>query len=467
MVMKLKTLYAGDHLVQSIIGTKQVKPETVYRWSVFTVPHTFDNQTYLYQNFTKKLIKPEEDAVNYRQDARYTAQDINENAALQQLVADYFLVPEDTDETKVYENYCKVARALTKKEGYVGFTILPTTSCNARCVYCYEEGIEFVTMNQETVQQTVSFIKQVARPGETLSFSWFGGEPLIGEKYIDVICDAMREADIPFKSRITTNGSLITSDTVRKMKERWNLRHIQITLDGVEEEYNRRKNYYFNYDSAYWHILSRIKMVNENGIFLTIRVNVDMGNIDGVPQMIEDLKNFIVNPKIIRFDLAPLFDLQASEGGIEIWKRSFEMAQWIIDQGFSVANHHPTRKTKIHFCMADNPYRALVIAPDGKLYNCENIRSFDTIGDVWNGITNTAYLEGLQAVEPAREMCKGCFALPYCTTFSRCGHPRVDCKYAARKRLERALDNDIKYYQLHPQAQPEDMSEEDENDADC
>ena len=116
--------------------------------------------------------------------------------------------------------------------------------------------------------------------------------------------------------------------------------------------------------------------------------------------------------------------------------------------------------------MADSPYRAIVIAPDGKLYNCENIMSFDSVGDIWEGITNEDYIKGLFAVEPAREQCKGCFSLPECTTFSRCGHPRVDCKYAARKRAERAVTALIRHCIAQQKQEEEPETEETEVNSD-
>lgn len=436
----MKIIYEGDSFVQSILGSKQLAADTEYRPSSFVMCHEVDGKRYLYNNFTKKVWLLEDESFDLSEGAQFSPEMIENDSALLQLVKDSFLVPVDKNETATYESFCKIARAMKmKKNGYSTFTILPTTACNARCVYCYEEGIEFVTMTEDTVNQVIAFIKKVRNPNEKVFFSWFGGEPLIGEKMIDKICAAMREADIPYRSRITTNGSLITENNVKKMRDDWHLHAVQITLDGVEEEYNRRKNYYFNYDSAYWHVLSRIKLINENEITLNIRVNVDAGNIDGVPQMVEDLKNFVPNPELVSMDIAPLFDLQASESGLEIWDKSFRLAEWLREQQIHIAAHYSSRKARYNFCMADSPYRAIVIAPDGKLYNCENIMSFDSVGDIWEGITNEDYIKGLFAVEPAREQCKGCFSLPECTTFSRCGHPRVDCKYAARKRAERAV----------------------------
>lgn len=437
----MKRIYDGDRLVNKIIGAKNTPPAGQYRWSCYTIPHEFEGSMYLFNNFTKRFYVLEGEELDFSAEKRFTADEINADGVLKTLYTDHFIVSEDYDETAAYIGYCNIARALKfKKEGYDGFTILPTTACNARCIYCYEQGIEYVTMTEDTIDAVIEFIKKVRNPNKSVFFSWFGGEPLIGEKYIDKICAAMREEGIEYASRITTNGSLITRENVKKMVDDWKVRHMQITLDGVEEEYNRRKNYYFNYESAYWHVLSRIKLINESGISLSIRVNVDNGNIDGVPQMLDDLAAFITDRERLTIDLAPLFDLQASDDSQEIWEKVFDIYDIIEENGFYSTTRYSLTQARINFCMADRPYRSIVIAPDGKLYNCENIMSFDSVGDIWSGITNTDYLNGLAKVEPAREMCKGCFSLPECTTFTRCGHVRVNCKYSYRKSLERTLD---------------------------
>lgn len=455
-------LNKGDQLVQLTIGKKKVKPGACYRWSCYAVLHPFEEKRYLYHNFSKKMYVLEDEQLSVDSKARYSAEEIEDNPLLSQLVEDSFLVTEDLDEAAVYEAYCSLARGMkTKKNGYSFFTILPTTACNARCVYCFEQGMKYVTMKRETVDQLIAFIKKEHSPDRPVRLAWFGGEPLIGRKIIERVCNALREADIPFTGKMISNGSLVTESVLRQMREEWNLQRIQITLDGTEDYYNARKNYYFNYDSAYWHVLSRIKMINESGIYLTIRVNVDKENVDTVLDMADDLKNFIVNTDLVSFDLAPLFDLQISTDGTEVWKKVFSISDELEKRGYRIAAHYSVMSARIKFCMADNPYNSLVVAPDGKLYNCEHIEEAELLGDIWNGVTNTQQVQKLHSVEPAREQCRGCFSLPNCTTFTGCPYVRVDCRFAARKRMERTLDRAIP--QLLAQ-QAESLADEDDDE---
>lgn len=436
----MKLIFDGDSFVKTLTGAKKVKPDCVYRWSVYTIPFTHREKHYLYNNFTKLCYLVGEGEFDESPEARFASEDIAGDKRLEALVEGQFLIPENSDETAAYEGFVTVARTLQMKpHGYSTFTMLPTTACNARCFYCFEEGMKFVTMSDETVERTLEFIKSTRNPDLPVKLGWFGGEPLVGERIIDRISDGLREADIPFASSMVTNGSLITEKTVEKMLGGWNLKSVQITLDGVEEEYNRRKNYITKYDSAYFHILSRIALLTENGIRVNIRVNVDENNIGGVTDMAKEVLSFLTRPELVTFHLFPLFDIHVFTDDLEIWKKCFEVEEQMEELGCKIALIYSVSKARTSFCMADSPNSSVVIAPDGKLYPCENISSIGCLGDITNGVTNAELKKSLLVPEKAGELCRGCFSLPNCTTFSRCENRSPSCRFYSRKRLERAL----------------------------
>ena len=448
-VKNMKLTFAGDSLVRKLMGTQKVSPEKKYRWSDFAFPFNHEGKNYIFNNLNKRCYEIEENGITVDRDARFSCDEIAADKNLTVLLADAFLVPESKLEWKDYETLLRIMRITKDRvqtKGYKSFIILPTTTCNARCVYCFEQGTKYITMTEDIVDQTIRFILNNAAPNEKIKLTWFGGEPLIGEKTIDKITDAVRAAGIDFSSVIVTNGSLVTSEIADKMVNRWNVDHLQITLDGVEEEYNRRKNYYFNYESAYWHVLGRIKLINDKGIFLCIRVNIDEKNADGVKEMIDDIRPFISQPDRIVFDLVPLFDVQNREEGVVVWEKLFDLLYYIDTTEFSGAPHGNTRSLKLRHCMAEAPHKAVTIAPDGKLYNCENVDSFESIGTVFEGVTNAAAVKSFSNIEKTAEKCKGCLSLPVCTTFTQCKNPSLHCKFTKERYLEYALkkrlDND-------------------------
>lgn len=442
-VIHMKLLLKGETLVFQLTGEKNVVKGTTYRFSDFAVPFSHNGTDYLYNTFTKRLYALDGEQLDTSVDAWYPSSEIEGNEFLTELVKNLFLVPEDKDEAKFYEGFLTIARAMAKrnkKKGFKTYTILPTTACNARCFYCFEQGIKYITMDDETVDQTIRFILDTRQPEQRIRICWFGGEPLIGEKIIDKICAALREEGVDFVSSMISNGSLINEEIIEKMNNDWNLKNIQITLDGVEEEYNRRKNYIFQYDSAYWHVLSRLKMINtQTDVYLSIRVNIDEGNIDGFAQMFEDLDPFLPNKDRVNISLSPLYGDRKEGSDLEVIRKFESLFDYVDKTDYFLSLKYPARRLRLHYCGADSD-ESVVIAPDGKLYACENVheRPFST-GTIWEGLTNKELVNDLLKVEKVADKCKGCPWLPDCTSFSRCPHEEINCERYMRQKMEHTI----------------------------
>ena len=111
-----------------------------------------------------------------------------------------------------------------------------------------------------------------------ISICWFGGEPLCNKDVIDIICDYLDKNDVDFSSSMVSNGYLIDTLSMRDVKYKWNLDRIQITLDGTKEIYEKIKNYKDNKENSFEKILSNIEKFLENGVKVTIRMNVGLYN---------------------------------------------------------------------------------------------------------------------------------------------------------------------------------------------
>ena len=116
-----------------------------------------------------------------------TAEEYAHRDGLAELKERWFLVPEDANE-KEYADLVKwvLSNRQKKTKNITGYTIFPTTDCNARCFYCFELGRSRIPMNNETAQKTARYIKAHCG-GETVSIRWFGGEPLFNQAAIHTI----------------------------------------------------------------------------------------------------------------------------------------------------------------------------------------------------------------------------------------------------------------------------------------
>ena len=206
----------------SILPPVDLCPDITYIPSQYALQFEHNGKQYAFNNLTKQCIEgelPKEARAGEGYDDLITAQ---------------FLVPDDRDECAYYNSISALLRIFRRRKGEHGYIILPTSACNARCTYCYEAGMEPVTMTPDTVEQTIRYIIS-SHAEKEVHIVWFGGEPLLGEKIIDRISEGLMEAGVPFKSVMISNGSLITPQIIEKMTGPWHLDRIQISMDGDED----------------------------------------------------------------------------------------------------------------------------------------------------------------------------------------------------------------------------------------
>lgn len=400
-------------LLKKLLPLRRPEQDILYVPSQFALAFDHNDRQYVYNTLTKQLIE-----------AQLPGQ-CRAGEEYDELITSYFLVPEDKDESVLYRSISELMRIYTKKDGEKGYIILPTLRCNARCVYCYEENYKPVTMSPETVEQTIRYIID-SRAGDMVNITWFGGEPLLCVNTIDRISEGLKEAGVSFKSTMISNGALVTPEIVDKMSGAWNIKHIQISMDGTERDYIERKNYY-KYKDQYHSAISGINLMAEKGIRVIIRCNIDDGNFDGLPDFLDDMKAEIKDKDKVSIYLSPLFHVRASDDALNFWKKTYRFSLKINEAGFGSNKINGFRETfKLNFCMADAG--GVVICPDGTLSPCEHLQGAARFGDVWNGVTDEGARREFCRTDRIREKCRKCPFLPDCTGFASCPITDSHCR---------------------------------------
>ena len=275
-------LREGDRRVVKMIKKNTVHPGKQYRLSLWVLPLMLDQAVVLRSSLSQQVVVlsgEEWDAVN-RADLSVPA--------VAELVKQRFLVERDFDDLGQYRMILSALRLMEKVEpGADAFTILPTTGCNARCIYCYQQGIPVSSMSPETVARTVEFVLATKKAGK-IRLHWFGGEPLCASGVVSEICRKLQEKGVSFWSEMTTNGSLFTPEMIREAVDLWNLEKVQVSMDGAREDYETRKQYLRPDLYTYDLVMANIRQLVDAGVRVVIRCNCDLENMDRAYAFLDD-----------------------------------------------------------------------------------------------------------------------------------------------------------------------------------
>jgi len=413
----LKTILEPAKPYFKLLGNQKAQIGAKYRLMHFVVQTEVDDGLLLLHNMTKEMV-----LLSQEEQAVFEQCPTN----LPELISHWFLVPEDHDDCKLSQQLKHVARLMEAPQTNItGYTIMTTSDCNARCFYCYELGQARRPMTAETAQQTADYIIKHSG-GEAVSIEWFGGEPLFNKPVINLIVNRLKEAGVTYTSRMVSNGYLLDDETVKQAHDEWKLNHVQITIDGTEQTYNRVKAYIYRGVNAYERVMENIGHLLAADIPVSIRMNIDMHNADDLERLAEELHERFKDQKHLSAYLHLLFEDNAKRvGACDDDKRKLliEKMRLIEDklEGWGLFRRHnfePMIKTGN--CMADSD-ASVVIQPDGYITKCEHYTDSQHVGHISQ--------EGQDAEKIAwfkekgtmvGEFCRQCVKYPDCQFLLSC-----------------------------------------------
>ncbi len=401
----MKTISKPSKNILSLIKDANPADDVSLRQSRFCIEKKVPEGTLLYNTLTGEMI----------------LLDKNEQPA-DLLFEHGFLVPENSDETAVCDNTRSVLSFFhgASASGLKTFTILTTSDCNARCFYCYEMGCEKMTMTEDTAVQIVRYILRNAAD-EPLRLRWFGGEPLFNSAAIDSICTKLKEAGKSFTSHMVSNGYLFDEERIRKAGELWNLKQVQITLDGTEDVYNRRKAYINDRNGAFRRVTDNIGLLQKAGIQVKIRLNADTDNLEDLNALLSFLDRRYPDKNGLRVYTAPIFSeyiLQDAERMKKLYDGLNTLEERLEQLGLNNGVSLP-KGLRINSCIADDE-TSVVILPDGRLHSCEHFNQNSTFGSVSENTGRSADLPYWRKTYSRLPECDTCPLYPQCIRLLHC-----------------------------------------------
>ncbi len=387
------------------------------RWLQYCVETPVDDGVLVFNLLTRELI-----LLTNEEYASFTELDY--------LREHWFAVPEKTKDKELadFVKWLLAARQPKSKE-ITGYTIFTTTDCNARCFYCFELGRSRIPMSCETAEKVVQYIKNHCG-GKKVSLAWFGGEPLFNAEVIDVISQGLRREGIEFRSKMVSNGYLFDDELVQKAVELWNLKRVQITLDGTEKVYNKTKAFIYRDTNPYEIVLNNIGRLLKADIQVSIRLNMDLHNADDLLTLSQELAERFSGRKGFSVYAHHLFD--ASKPMAELhkddeWEKRETAMRRLADcfTKHGLQKKNGIRKNiKLNHCMADSG-KSVTILPDGSIGLCEHFTESEFIGHIDQEGFDAEMVASWKEQMPEIPECAGCFYYLDCVKLKKCSTSSV------------------------------------------
>ena len=407
--------------ISKLWGKQAPKPAEKYRLMRYVLRVEHGGKTALHNNVTGQLV-----LLSETETEKIDALPVSYDSGLDSLIADHFLVPLDYDEHKQVVNLRSVLKKLAPvSQAVTHYTILPTTACNARCYYCFEQGVRAVTMTEKTAEDTVRFIADHCGEQKHVFIIWFGGEPTVAAGRIDQICEGLQAEGISYRSMMYTNGYLMDEKMCERARELWHLNHVQMSVDGTEQIYNEIKAYVNAEDNPYQTVLRNIGCMLEAGISVAVRMNVDYINYQNFSDLMQDFIDRYEGSELLNLCAYALIGEYADHDGVvrhadESWiaEKVEELNRLAKEKGL-IRPAKALPQIVLNACMSDNA-STITIGADGNLIRCaEHFQNEDAVGTLMDGITEHGLVREWQTtIEPAE--CSECTFFPNCLQLAKC-----------------------------------------------
>ncbi len=341
-------------------------------------------------------------------------------------------------------------------------------TCNLNCSYCFASQGKYhgerALMSFEVGKQALDFLIANSGTRRNLEVDFFGGEPLMNfdvvKQLVEYARNIEKEHNKNFRFTLTTNGMLIDDDVIDFANRE--MSNVVLSLDGRKEIHDRfRVDYAGN--GSWEKIVPKFQKLVEarGGKDYYMRGTFTHANPDflnDIQQMLDlGFSELSMEPVVC----APGDPSELTEDDKEIVLDQYEkLAELMLkrdEEGKPFTFYHymidltggPCIYKRISGCGSGTEYMA--VTPTGELYPCHQFVGEEKfrLGDVWNGVTNTAIQDEFMACNVySRQECRDCWARLYCSggcaanAYHSTGSVKGVYKYGCdlfRKRMECAI----------------------------
>ena len=335
------------------------------------------------------------------------------------------------------DHYASMAGTLKERSGDVvkALCLHVAHTCNLNCAYCFASQGRYhgerALMSFEVGKQALEFLIAHSGTRHNLEVDFFGGEPLMNFGVVKRLTAYAREREKEcgkhFRFTLTTNGMLIDDEVIDFVNRECD--NVVLSLDGRREIHDALRVDYAGRGS-YDVIVPKFRRLVEKrgGTRYYMRGTFTHANPDFTNDVFHMADLGFTELSMEPVVCAPGDPAALTDEDIETVKKQYEIlaAEMLRreEEGRPITFYHymldlkngPCVYKRLSGCGSGTEYMA--VTPSGDLYPCHQFvgEKKYLMGNVWDGVTNTALREEFRACNAyAREECRDCWARLYCS----------------------------------------------------
>ena len=249
------------------------------------------------------------------------SEEIENVAKVEKFIQKHFIIP--------LQSYEKILNEKSSRHTStpIYMTLGITSGCNYRCKHCGNNSL--IPKETDLTSDEIYKLLDEMIVMKLLKINFTGGEPTSNPKLLDYI--RYVKGKIP-RITITTNGSLITDEMARKLKE-VGLNMAKISIDGLIDFHNQFRNF----ENAYEKAIGAIKNFQKHGIEVRVQSTLTKNNTKDLLELMEVLSDL----KISHQTIVPVCPIGRADKEMMLDKESykdfiFEMhnkVKYLIEKG--------------------------------------------------------------------------------------------------------------------------------------
>ncbi len=153
-----------------------------------------------------------------------------------------------------------------------------TSRCNLNCLHCYSSSTAGLNGNELTTDEARQLLHQLAESNCPVVL-FTGGEPLLRKDLFELLAEARQ---LPLRTAISTNGTLIDSATAKKLAA-LGVSYVGISIDGDEQFHDKFRQSPGCFKAA----LTGIQNCQKAGLKTGLRFTITKQNADKIPAVFD------------------------------------------------------------------------------------------------------------------------------------------------------------------------------------